>query len=67
MGKKDVFICGIHAVQAVLDSNAEHVLEVWLQKGKQNIRTQNIQTQCEQLGINVHSVEKIFYSALLRN
>ena len=59
MGKKDATICGIHSVQAVLNNKPEYVLEVWIQKEKENNRLQNIHNHCKELGVNVRFVEKI--------
>lgn len=46
-------IFGIHALDAVLESHPEHILEVWLLKGRDDARLQGLQGRLQAAGVKV--------------
>lgn len=44
-------IFGIHALNAALENHPENILEVWLLKGRDDARLQQVQNQLQQLGV----------------
>ncbi|WP_445396483.1 23S rRNA (guanosine(2251)-2'-O)-methyltransferase RlmB [Zobellella sp. An-6] len=46
-------IFGIHALDAALESHPEHILEVWLLKGREDARLQGLQSRLQAVGVKV--------------
>ncbi|NHI00968.1 23S rRNA (guanosine(2251)-2'-O)-methyltransferase RlmB [Oceanimonas sp. MB9] len=44
-------IFGIHALNAALENHPENILEVWLLKGRDDARLQQLQNQLQQVGV----------------
>ncbi|ALG67345.1 23S rRNA (guanosine(2251)-2'-O)-methyltransferase RlmB [Beggiatoa leptomitoformis] len=51
-------IFGIHAVQAVLQTDASRILEVWIQEGRHDARMEALLTQVRQQGLTLQTVSK---------
>ncbi len=49
---------GVHAVQALLDTRPDQILEIWFQKGKRGGRIDRLIQQAEETGIPVRFVDR---------
>ncbi len=58
MSKASQKILGIHAVEQVLITRPESILQVWMLAHQQSKQLQNLRLKCEQLGLTIQNVSR---------
>lgn len=51
-------VYGLHAVTTLLQRNADQVVELWIQKGRQDQRMQTVSSLAEELGLVIRPADK---------